>query len=78
MGAHGWQTRPPHPTPFNETLAQFSPDGKWIAFVSNERRQSEVYVQAFPMLRSEPARHTRAPALAGRPAPYLELGVPTP
>jgi Tol biopolymer transport system component len=35
-------------TPFNETLAQFSPDGKWIAFVSNERRQQEVYVQAFP------------------------------
>jgi eukaryotic-like serine/threonine-protein kinase len=35
-------------TPFNETLAQFSPDGKWIAFVSSERRQPEVYVQAFP------------------------------
>lgn len=35
-------------TPFSETQAQFSPDGKWIAFVSNERREPEVYVQAFP------------------------------
>jgi eukaryotic-like serine/threonine-protein kinase len=35
-------------TPFNETLAQFSPDGKWIAFVSNERKEPDVYVQAFP------------------------------
>jgi Tol biopolymer transport system component/predicted Ser/Thr protein kinase len=35
-------------TPFNETLAQFSPDGKWIAFVSNEGREPEVYVQPFP------------------------------
>jgi dipeptidyl aminopeptidase/acylaminoacyl peptidase len=35
-------------TPFNETLAQFSPDGKWIAFVSNDRKELDVYVQAFP------------------------------
>ena len=35
-------------TPFDETQAQFSPDGKWIAFVSNESRKTEVYVQAFP------------------------------
>src|SRR5262249_39833575 len=35
-------------TPFNESQGQFSPDGKWIAFVSNESRQREVYVQAFP------------------------------
>jgi len=35
-------------TPFNESQAQFSPDGKWIAFVSNESKQAEVYVQAFP------------------------------
>jgi Tol biopolymer transport system component len=35
-------------TPFNETQAQFSPDGRWIAFVSNETKQPEVYVQAYP------------------------------
>src|SRR5262249_30553790 len=28
---------------------QFSPDGKWIAFVSNESGRSEIYVQAFPV-----------------------------
>jgi dipeptidyl aminopeptidase/acylaminoacyl peptidase len=35
-------------TSYDETQAQFSPDGKWIAFVSNESRRAEVYVQAFP------------------------------
>jgi Tol biopolymer transport system component len=35
-------------TPFNESQGQFSPDGKWIAFVSDESKRSEVYVQAFP------------------------------
>ena len=36
-------------TPFNETQPQFSPDSKWIAFVSYETKQPEVYVQAFPV-----------------------------
>jgi Tol biopolymer transport system component len=35
-------------TPFSEGQGQLSPDGKWLAFVSNETRQTEVYVQAFP------------------------------
>src|SRR5262245_17746690 len=35
-------------TPFNESQGQFSPDGKWIAFVSDENKRAEVYVQAFP------------------------------
>jgi Tol biopolymer transport system component len=30
---------------FNETMAQFSPDGQWIAYVSDESRQYEVYIQ---------------------------------
>jgi eukaryotic-like serine/threonine-protein kinase len=34
-------------TPFHEANAVFSPDGKWLAFTSNESGQSEVYVQAF-------------------------------
>lgn len=29
--------------------SQFSPDGKWIAYASNESRQWEVYVQPFPL-----------------------------
>ena len=35
-------------TPFNESHAQFSPDGNWLALASDETGQSEVYVQAFP------------------------------
>lgn len=35
-------------TPFVEEGAQFSPDGKWIAYSSNESGKSEVYVQQFP------------------------------
>jgi Tol biopolymer transport system component len=35
-------------TKFNERDAQFSPDGKWIAFQSDESGRFEVYVQPFP------------------------------
>ena len=34
-------------TDFDERLAQFSPDGKWIAYESNESGRVEVYVQPF-------------------------------
>jgi Tol biopolymer transport system component/DNA-binding winged helix-turn-helix (wHTH) protein len=37
-------------TPFNEEEPAFSPDGRWIAYVSNEAGQSEVYVQTFPIV----------------------------
>jgi Tol biopolymer transport system component len=36
-------------TEFNEWQSQFSPDGKWIAYASDESGTSQVYVQAFPM-----------------------------
>jgi eukaryotic-like serine/threonine-protein kinase len=42
---------PPRPflrTPFAEKQAAFSPNGKWIAYVSNETGLNEVYVRAFP------------------------------
>jgi serine/threonine protein kinase/Tol biopolymer transport system component len=35
-------------TKFNESDAKFSPDGRWIAYVSNEPGQSQVYIQSFP------------------------------
>ena len=35
-------------TEFNEQQAQFSPDGKWIAYTSNESGAPEVYAQTFP------------------------------
>jgi Tol biopolymer transport system component len=35
-------------TPFNEGDAQFSPDGRWMAYASNESGLPQVYVQAIP------------------------------
>ena len=34
-------------TPFHESNPTFSPDGRWLAFTSNESGQTELYVQAF-------------------------------
>ena len=34
-------------TAFNETNAQFSPDGRWIAYQSDESGRVEIYVQPF-------------------------------
>jgi Tol biopolymer transport system component len=45
------QERKPIPylvTPFNEEQAKFSPDGKWVAYSSNESGSVEVYVRPFP------------------------------
>ncbi|MBY0506560.1 MAG: winged helix-turn-helix domain-containing protein [Bryobacteraceae bacterium] len=33
-------------TPFHEANGAFSPDGRWIAFTSNESGRTEIYVQA--------------------------------
>ena len=41
----------PHPYlegPFHERDGQFSTDGKWVAYVSNETGRNEIYVQPFP------------------------------
>jgi hypothetical protein len=35
-------------TPFQEGRGQFSPDGKWVAYTSDESAANEVYVQSFP------------------------------
>src|SRR5262249_40391225 len=37
---------------YDETEGQFSPDGKWIALVSNESGRAEVFVQSFPDART--------------------------
>lgn len=34
-------------TPFDEQQAAFSPDGKWVAYSSNESGRFEVYVRPF-------------------------------
>ena len=36
-------------SPFDEGNAVFSPDGHWVAYVSDESGRPEVYVQAFPL-----------------------------
>jgi Tol biopolymer transport system component len=35
-------------SPFNEGGGRFSPDGKWLAYNSNETGTSQIYVQPFP------------------------------
>ncbi len=37
-------------TPFDEWQPRFSPDGRWLAYTSNESGSPEVYVQSFPGL----------------------------
>jgi Tol biopolymer transport system component len=44
---------PPVPlltAPYNEFQAQVSPDGRWVAYASDESGRWEVYVQSFPVL----------------------------
>ena len=36
------------PSRFNETMPAFSPDGRWLAYVSDESGQLDVYVRPFP------------------------------
>jgi len=33
---------------FNDEDARFSPDGRWVAYTSNETGRQEIYVQSFP------------------------------
>jgi Tol biopolymer transport system component len=35
-------------TPADEAFAQVSPDGKWLAYMSNETARQEIYVKPFP------------------------------
>jgi len=35
-------------TPFNELYPAFSPDGRWLAYESNETGTNEVYVRPYP------------------------------
>ncbi len=42
------EARPFVRTPFEERSPSFSPDGRWIAYVSNESGRDEVYVAPYP------------------------------
>jgi len=35
-------------TPFNESAPRFSPDGRWLAYASDESGRYEIYVQPYP------------------------------
>lgn len=52
-GIDPYVTKPPKPevlvrTRFGEAWGQFSPDGRWIAYMSNESGRYEVYVRPYP------------------------------
>ena len=40
-------------TPFNESQADISPDGHWLAYISDESGGPEVYVDSFPTPRNK-------------------------
>jgi len=47
----GWKPGEPKPfanTPANEGYPDFSPDGRWLAYASDESGRFEVYVRPFP------------------------------
>jgi eukaryotic-like serine/threonine-protein kinase len=52
-------------TAANERSGRISPDGRWIAYASDESGRSEIYVQQFPGLGSK-----RAVSTGGGAAPF--------
>ena len=42
------KARPFLRTQFDETAPRFSPDGHWLAYISDESGRDEVYVQPYP------------------------------
>jgi Tol biopolymer transport system component len=47
---------------FNVTQGQFSPDGRWLAYVSDESGQPQIYVEPFP---ATPERNGRVTVSTG-------------
>jgi Tol biopolymer transport system component len=54
-------------TPFNEWMGQVSPDGRWLAYLSDESGRPEVYVQ--PFAPGEPVSSKWKISLAGGEQP---------
>ena len=49
--ATGWKPNAPTAflkTPLNESTPVFSPDGRWLAYLSNDNGTTNVYVRPFP------------------------------
>jgi serine/threonine-protein kinase len=45
----GWKPGEPYSLPFGSGYPAFSPDGSWIAYVSEETGRREVFVRPFPV-----------------------------
>ena len=54
--------RPLVQTRFNELNGEISPDGRWLAYQSNESGQDEIYVRPFPDADAAAGRCPRAAA----------------
>jgi Tol biopolymer transport system component/predicted Ser/Thr protein kinase len=59
-GLRAGKPEPFLPTPFDERQPAFSPDGRWLAYASNESGNYQVYVPAFPAAPSGPGGKTQA------------------
>ena len=57
-------------TPFNESTAAISPDGRWLAYDSDETGTPEIYVQSFP----EPGEKHRVSTGGGTSAQWSRDG----
>ena len=70
------KVRPFLDTRFDEQYPEFSPDGHWIAYSSNESGRSEVYVKPYPdgarVLISVSGGHSPAWTRSGRELIYLD------
>jgi serine/threonine-protein kinase len=45
----GWKPGEPYPLPFGLAYPAFSPDGRWMAYISEETGLREVFVRPFPV-----------------------------
>ena len=48
LGMHDRKVTPFLNSRFEEIYPEFSPDGRWVSYASNESGQLEVYVESFP------------------------------
>jgi eukaryotic-like serine/threonine-protein kinase len=61
-------------SPANESEAVFSPDGKWVAYVSDESGKREVYVRAFSDPNTSVSRKWQVSAGGGSKPRWPRLG----
>ena len=66
-------------TPFREVWGAFSPDGRWVAYQSNESGRPEIYVRPFapPLRRARPRERQGDSGRCPRRAGSCPSGGPT-